>query len=339
MGHSIGIAYSGMRLWCCWANATALLLLFLLVSTPAPSPPLSAPSPPLFVFVPHPHSRVINGLLNASALRWITSVPSPGSDLIQRKAVEEGWLDTLPLPHRLFSTSEARQCLRSRRIAFIGDSYVRILFNGMADILLGEPGSTETTTRQSRTFMQNQRVVKLNEETLHHGDSFPQLKWLLEECYYKSIQCLIDRFLNREFASTLRALRLDALFISSVTHSLSEVHGKTPTYIRQLDQLLKIAKFELRLNISWVSAPSVNLHNTPDFAKASTTSLLAPMATAHFAAANLTKKMNLPFVDIESVTKSCRWANCTTDGSHRARFVMRETAQLLLNNLCKRQVA
>jgi hypothetical protein len=34
------------------------------------------------------------------------------------------------------------------------------------------------------------------------------------------------------------------------------------------------------------------------------------------------------------LSKSCQWENCTNDGYHRARFVNRWKAQILLNSIC-----
>jgi len=42
-----------------------------------------------------------------------------------------------------------------------------------------------------------------------------------------------------------------------------------------------------------------------------------------------------PFLDVFPLTRACVWENCSVDGGHRARFVNRWKAQLLLNTLCE----
>jgi len=45
-----------------------------------------------------------------------------------------------------------------------------------------------------------------------------------------------------------------------------------------------------------------------------------------------TKKMR--YMDVFQLTGTCYFDNCTSDGGHRARFVNRWKAQLLLNTIC-----
>lgn len=52
-------------------------------------------------------------------------------------------------------------------------------------------------------------------------------------------------------------------------------------------------------------------------------------------AMELAVRYSVPLINIQPLTGLCTWSNCTTDRYHRARFVNRMKAQLLLNALCK----
>ena len=47
------------------------------------------------------------------------------------------------------------------------------------------------------------------------------------------------------------------------------------------------------------------------------------------------RSQGIPFVDTYHLTSGCLWSNCTTDGSHKSRFVERMKAQILMNHLCR----
>ena len=42
----------------------------------------------------------------------------------------------------------------------------------------------------------------------------------------------------------------------------------------------------------------------------------------------------IKLADYHQITAGCRWSNCTNDGGHRARFVNRAKAQVVLAQLC-----
>ena len=76
------------------------------------------------------------------------------SDSTQRAAFAEG----ICVPPRLnasihvFSSAEAKECLRSRRMIISGDSFMKQQFIGLADILLSKKlnGDKEPSTRSTR---------------------------------------------------------------------------------------------------------------------------------------------------------------------------------------------
>ena len=283
-------------------------------------------------WVTYPHRKVIDGVLSETSLQWKTGETIIGMDVVQQRSMTEGYL-AVPR-HTIFSASEARSCLRNKRVAFIGDSYIRILMTGLADVILGDPSSKETRSRNERISLFEDRLKRLRQMHLFDG-SFPRLYWILSECYFDSVQCLTDRLGDPK--SPARTGGFDAIFVNSLTHSLRQVGGSSEKYDKQLEQFFKVATSDLRLNLTWVSAPSVDLGNTPLEYRNLTMNLLSSMTAAHFSAYRMCKRVGIPFLDVYSPTKMCprQWGNCTTDGSHRARYVLRDLAQLLLNNLCR----
>ena len=55
----------------------------------------------------------------------------------------------------------------------------------------------------------------------------------------------------------------------------------------------------------------------------------------NFVSLMLAKEYGIPAINIQPLTGLCRWSNCTTKGNHRARYVNRMKAQLVLNALCR----
>ena len=58
------------------------------------------------------------------------------------------------------------------------------------------------------------------------------------------------------------------------------------------------------------------------------------VASYNMEALELAQRKQIPSINILALTTLCAWTNCTSDGSHRARFVNRMKGQLLLNALC-----
>ena len=89
--------------------------------------------------------HAVDPKVSPSALegRWRTAALNPNMDAIQRAAATESYFEPMvggkPEPVHIFSTAEARECLQDKTIVLAGDSYLKQLYVGLADILLGEP--------------------------------------------------------------------------------------------------------------------------------------------------------------------------------------------------------
>ncbi|KAL3800413.1 hypothetical protein ACHAW5_009091 [Stephanodiscus triporus] len=92
------------------------------------------------IFIPFPHNTLGSGV--DMECRWETKALREGDaakyDSTQRAAFAEGVCvpPRLNSSLRVFSSAEARECLRFRRVIISGDSYMKQLFVGLADILL-----------------------------------------------------------------------------------------------------------------------------------------------------------------------------------------------------------
>jgi hypothetical protein len=121
----------------------------------------------------------------------------------------------------------------------------------------------------------------------------------------------------------------DALVISSAIHIIAQYN--------QSEAISQVIQF-LNMNnqVIYASMPGLNTDQlTKDYVQkgydyekdgwnfyASLFPHLAPRSPQH------------PFLDFFHLSNSCQWENCTNDGYHRARFVNRWKAQILLNTIC-----
>lgn len=81
---------------------------------------------------------------------------------------------------------------------------------------------------------------------------------------------------------------------------------------------------------------SLNLTLVPEEFK--NTNKIAAGLTHNGYAMDKAAAFHVPVVDMQQLTGACTWADCSSDGNHRARFVNRMKAQLYLNMLCSTPV-
>ena len=105
-------------------------------------------------FVPFPHNTLGSGIDMKCEWETRNLLAGDDSDSTQRAAFAEG----ICVPPRLnasihvFSSAEAKECLRSRRMIISGDSFMKQQFIGLTDILLSKKlnGDKEPSTRSTR---------------------------------------------------------------------------------------------------------------------------------------------------------------------------------------------
>ena len=281
-------------------------------------------------FIPWPHLKVFDGFLEdgiwyaGNATSFFNPIVKP--DNIQLHAMKEGLFFPLKeefSKYHLFSTKEANLCIEGKTIYFFGDSYVRQMFIGFADILLNRPSNEEIRDGIVREEVVIQTGIELDEFL---GKS-ATVKAMMDPCRHQDLQCVLD--LIEEDESIQAA---DVLVGNILVHHMT-LHLKESNYINKYMQNLKeLFSQRERLKLTWVTGPSYAINRVPSQYRNATMS--KPTELMNFKAIDLAKAIDEPLLDFFSLTHSCKWSNCSSDGGHRARFVNRMKAQMLLNNIC-----
>ena len=286
-------------------------------------------------FVPFPHNTLGSGI--DVECEWETRISPPNDDIdydeddieddegdagagivhdtIQRDAFAEGICVPPPLNASLhvYSSYEARECLASRGVIISGDSYMKQLFVGLADVLLstklnGDAQMIGSVKRSAVVASANRLLASRHEEDA----SFPIVEYRCEEeCYGYTLP----------FGSTC-AKCINPLTIggngSTVAVVGAGVHIKHDT-VGEIRAFLDMA-----IGTIFVSMPA-----------GSNRSLRIYEGLLPYVAPNVPHR---PFLDVYQLTRSCTMENCSYDGGHRSRYVNRWKAQLLLNTLCETSI-
>ena len=284
------------------------------------------------VFIPFPHNTMGSGV--DMECRWETKIiagdDTTNFDSIQRAAFAEG----VCIPPRLnasihvFSSSEARECLRSKRVIISGDSFMKQLFIGLADILLPKKvnGDKQIIGREMRRQVvawTNQNLARLHKMNF----TFPNVEYLCEEeCYGLNTpfsQTCSD-CINSLTAESKRTVAVVGAGVH-ITRAIEDMND----VIEEVKKFLKLTKSSIFVSMPagpWQAINETPLFNMSDKSRIFNEGLipyLAPHQPQH------------PFVDVFQLTRSCTMKNCSFDGAHRSRYVNRWKAQLLLNTLCE----
>eukprot|EP01034_Spumella_vulgaris_P043678 gene43678-54265_t len=229
----------------------------------------------------------------------------------------------------IFSSSETRTCLRDKRIVLAGDSYMKQMFIGLGDILLNDPSNRFIWGKQIRLETFNNTRRRLN--NLSHIN----VQFEFESISYKDITSFM-----RIFNDSLSLLQqTDAFVVNSLVHHFNlHINGSMEVEAaRYMESMSTLFRSSLAHNIplTWATGPSYDLSKVPPEYRAVT--LKRPTddinrQTMQLASGDDTR---IPVLDFFTLTRACEWSNCTADGGHRARFVNRMKAQMLLNNLCR----
>lgn len=294
-------------------------------------------------FIPFPHQTLGSG--DSIPCQWgtgqhiMTTNMSSTSilDFTQQNAYKEGVRIPPPLNNTLhiFSSAEAIESLsspsqkRDIRVILSGDSYMKHLFIGLADILLSQHVSDgkEMTKKVER----NKVLSAAQNLTDRHRDrnaTFPFVQYRCEEeCYGKKALDLCSECMNR-FSGNSSNSSDDVWVIGVGIHTYNRAKKQVDLASRNIRQFLDTE--EIRNKTIYVSPPYFFYREDYKDQSANMEALyrgllpyVAPENPAH------------PFLDVFQLTKSCVWENCSFDGGHRTRFVNRWKAQLLLNTLCK----
>eukprot|EP01041_Mallomonas_annulata_P014679 gene14679-31211_t len=279
-----------------------------------------------------PHQRIFDGDLGFG--NWIAgrSYGLDGLKLIdniQRRAIVDGYFIPTRFPNKvhIFSAAEARNCLKGKTIIVTGDSYMKQMFIGLADIILGDPANSEIVGGRKReaVLLDRQRRMKEIEKSLRLYAS-----WGYEKCLHLDISCLLTSFQE----DIVKLTKADAIVVNVLVHHV-DLHSKDPDLIEKYIKTLESFFSSTPLKITWCLGPKYDFMKVPEAFKNIT--LTRPTDKMNRAVLDMRPLIHnrIPILDFSTLTGRCQWSNCSVDGGHRARFVNRMKAQILLNNLCE----
>lgn len=282
-------------------------------------------------FIPYPHNTLGSGA--DMECQWETkSVSDPSAyDFIQLEAFREG----ICMPNRpssaihIFSSSEAKKCLSFRRVVITGDSYMKQLFVGLADILLGKKIQNDVQMTNSTIRVKVVEIANYWLAERHKKDeSFPIAEYICDNiCYGKNGASWKKQCANCIHLQTQGEENTTVTVAGAGVHILARLGNKDiQTAARELDQFLNMTK-----PILFVSPPHYRLEQVPEPYREKTSTRNTVWETL----LPIIAPRKQPYVDMFQLTRSCYMENCSYDGGHRSRYVNRWKAQLLLNTLCE----
>eukprot|EP00984_Skeletonema_dohrnii_P031131 scaffold23237_cov136-Skeletonema_dohrnii-CCMP3373.AAC.3 len=299
------------------------------------------PIQPKVRFIPYPHKTLGSGA--SVQCQWETrhNIPTNNTsttllDFTQRNAYIEGVCipptihDTL----HIFSSAEAIECLSSEiqhreiRVILSGDSYMKQLYIGLADILLSKHISDD---RQMRDSQQRKKVLstahywmKKRHET---NATFPFVQYQCEdECYGKNALDVCSQCISSFSGNTNHSN--DVWVVGVGIHTYARANRQVDTAVQNIQQFLNT---EQQHNRTIYVSPPHFFHREDYPTQSINMERLYRGLLPHVAPENAAH----PFLDVFELTQSCTMENCTYDGGHRSRYVNRWKAQLLLNMLCE----
>ena len=267
----------------------------------------------------------------------------------------------------LFSTEQAKTCLQNTTLVIVGDSYTRNLFIEMASVLFGRLANVEIVGGALRTHVSQMVDLEFQDYRARIDPSFPRVRHIcLSECFgrtapfWKLCADCVNNF-RKEHAKErmqqeerqakerrkqrrgrwLRSLSKDhshndnaegsnhdiVLFAGVGVHINKQYEGDLNKTVAEIERFWEaggnmIAASPVNYQKSLVPEQYRSARDTPKV-------LLYKTELVDQAEFDSTR-----LFDYFELTKSCRMENCSTDGGHRAHFVNRWKAQLLLNTLC-----
>lgn len=289
-----------------------------------------------YEFIPWPHQRIFDGYLHEGQFiisdigyfqSHLSGFDSSRLDKIQTHAIHEG----IFFPNKenftkfhLFSSKEANDCIKGKDIYFFGDSYIQQCFIGFGEVILKKVSNVEIINGTIRNEETNAMQGKLKDFL----DNDTTVKFVMDNCRHGDLKCAISELDNN---ASLR--KADVLIGNILVHHMTlhrQEMGYLDEYVIQLKELLKKAE---SYKLTWATGPSYVISRVPEQYRNITRN--SPTEFMNFKAIDLAEELDVPLLDFFSLTHSCKWANCTSDGGHRSRFVNRMKAQMILNNICK----
>jgi hypothetical protein len=280
-------------------------------------------------FVPYPHNTLGSG--KDMQCTWETRSTNNNNsfssefkyDFTQLSALSEGVCipPQLNASLHIFSSVEAIDCLSPKTVIISGDSYMKQLFIGLADILLSKHLFRDD---QILGKVRRHTLVKETQKILNNrrkkNASFPRIIYTCEdECYgikpLSFCSRCVNKFTNKD-ENTVCVVGAGIHIISR--HNLSYTVNEMRNFFKESNRTI------------FVSLPS-KVRPEQHYNKSDTIDRVYVGMLPNVAPRNPRQ----PFLDVFQLTRSCWMENCSYDGNHRSRYVNRWKAQLLLNTLCE----
>lgn len=299
-------------------------------------------------FIPFPHHTLeINPeclwKTDASTNNYENDTSCDDVDRVQKDTLRDGFCEPLPKEEKnihIFSTQQALMCLGGKHLVFGGDSFAMQLFFGLADILLSNQhqSDVEITNGWHRVgFLRNTSKVFQDLYDVN-PTKYPMVEFVECNSSYHVAGCYGSGGQGYQFSRDCSACLNDfiqekdgdVVVISSAIHIIAQYNQSEA--INQVLQFLNISNQAIYASMPGLNTDQLTfdyVKNGYDYEKdgwnfyASILPHVAPRSPQH------------PLLDFFHLSKSCQWENCTNDGYHRARFVNRWKAQILLNTICR----
>ena len=296
-------------------------------------------------YVPFPHRDI--GIGDDAACRWeardVSNRTDPvvasllgrdvaHPDLLQRSAFEE----TLCVPEsnrvlsklHVFSTRQARKCLENVTLAIVGDSYTRNLFIELGSVLFGRMERVEIVGGSHRTKLAAMVDDEFQDYRERVDPAFPRVRHIcFTECFGRTYPFwrLCSDCVN-EFRREHKREEV-VLFAGVGVHINKHYEGDLDKAAEEIKKLWSAAG-----NMIFASLVNYQTSKVPEQYRGAKDTPKPKLYRKELE--DQERFQNVRLFDYYELTKSCRMENCTTDGGHRAHFVNRWKAQLLLNTLC-----
>jgi len=304
------------------------------------------PIQPRVKFIPYPHKTLGSGA--SVQCQWETRHIIPINDtsttlldFTQQSAYTEGICipPTLNNTIHIFSSAEAIQCLSSEiqqrdiRVILSGDSYMKQLYIGLADILLSKHISDDKQMRDSKQRKKMLSTAQYWMKKRHETNAtFPFVQYQCEdECYGKNSLDVCSQCISSFSENTTNKNRSnddDVWVVGVGVHTYARAKRQVDIAVQHIQQFLNT---EQEHNRTIYVSPPQYFHREDYPTQSINMERLYRGLLPHVAPENAAH----PFLDVFELTQSCTMENCTYDGGHRSRYVNRWKAQLLLNMLCE----
>jgi hypothetical protein len=223
-------------------------------------------------------------------------------DFIQDRARKDGYYvpfdnNKKTINLHLFSTYEAVECLKNKRILIVGDSYMKQMYIGAVDILLQNPSNIEIEggkyreliSRQAAKFLAQSKAIRSRNIHLSYDD----------KCIHSNLKCLMSNIMKN-----IHYRQADYLISNILVHDLQlnqNLTSRLDEYLTNLKELFRTP----RSRLMWVTGPSYDLKKVPD--KYLEITKNRPTVAANREAFELAKQFHIPILDFYTLTGSCTW--------------------------------